>query len=134
MCFLIREDYTAEEDMVCFKVLKIEEDGTIRSPYFHKKWELGREEVQKLNSGKVTHHGSSGESVIERYTIDGLYTCVDKKSAKLLLRVIKSRTNVKLRIFKCVIPKGSKYFIGLDELELCSEKLIIKRQLIFNLI
>jgi len=133
MCFIIESDRIADKEVVCFKVLMIEEDGTLRSPYFHKKWELGKEEIQKLNNGEVTHHGrKGGESVIEKYTIDGLYTCVNKKSAKRLLGFIKSKTKIKLRIFKCIIPKGSKYFVGLDEL--CSEKLIIKRQLIFNLI
>ena len=132
MCFIIESDHIADKEVVCFKVLMVE-DGTLRSPYFHKKWELRKEEVQKLNNGEITHCGrKGGESVIEKYTIDGLYACVNKKSAKRLLRFIKSKTRIKLKIFKCIIPKGSKYFVGLDEL--CSEKLIIKRQLIFNLI
>lgn len=37
-------------------------------------------------------------------------------------------------LYKCIIPKGSKYYISKDGREIASDKIIIKRKLWFNLI
>lgn len=132
MCFTIRRKETAEKDIVCYKVLIEEDDGTLRSPYYClKTWKLREEQEEKLTQEKVQLKGKE----YELKTATGLYTFNNKRSARLALDIMKEKTKINFRLFRCIIPKGSKYYIGsYYRNEYCSEKLIIKRKLIFNLI
>lgn len=131
MCFVISRRETADKDIICYKILIEDNDGVLRSPYYLKIWELGEEQTEKLTQEKVQLKGKE----YELKTATGLYTFDNKRSARIALDIMKERTKVNFRLFKCIIPKGSKYYIGSHyRNEYCSEKLIIKRKLIFNLI
>jgi hypothetical protein len=37
-----------------------------------------------------------------------------------------------IKVYKCIIPKGSQYYISSDQKEIVSDQIIIKRKLWFN--
>ena len=124
MCFTIKRVLKANRNIVCYKVL-IKENGTLQSPYFFKTWELGEEQTEKLTVNK--------NKADEIKTVTGFYTYTNKKEAINTLRFFRRKTRGNFRVFKCIIPKSSVYYVSFCD-EFCSDKLIIKRQLIFNLI
>lgn len=132
MCFIIGGKKKADKEIVCYKILIEDKEGILRSPYYLKIWKLKEEQTEKLTEEKV----KISEKQIEKRTSTGFYTFVSRKIARTTaLYVFKSKTKGNFKIFKCIIPKGSKYYVGsFYKDEFCSEKLIIKRKLIFNLI
>lgn len=131
MCFIIGNKKKADKDIVCYKILIEDKEGILRSPYYLKIWKLKEEQTEKLTEEKI----NIGNCKFENRTITGFYTFVNKKWARIILRLFRDKTKYNFKIFRCIIPRGSKYHIkAYSRDEFCSEKLIIKRQLIFNLI
>lgn len=131
MCFTIGETKKADRNIVCYKVLIEDKEGILRSPYYLNAWKLKEEQVEKLTQEKI----NIGSYKFENRTMTGFYTFVNKDWARIALRSFRDKTKDNFKIFRCIIPKGSKYHIkAYSRDEFCSEKLIIKRQLIFNLI
>jgi len=131
MCFIIGNKKKADKDIVCYKILIEDKEGILRSPYYLKIWKLKEEQTEKLTKEKI----NIGNCKFENRTITGFYTFVNKKWARIILRLFRDKTKYNFKIFRCIIPRGSKYHIkAYSRDEFCSEKLIIKRQLIFNLI
>lgn len=53
-------------------------------------------------------------------------------SKKALLKSSLKKEFTSAVAFKCIIPKGSKYYISADKKEIVSDSIIIKRRLLFN--
>lgn len=126
MCFIISAIDKPKRKIVCYKILRVSKDGTIQSPYYMTSWVLNKEQKTKLVKR------SSKSNKYDYYSSNGLYTYENISIALRELRKFEGKTKAKFRIFRCIIPKDTKCYFGQGQI--CSERLIVKRKLIFNLI
>lgn len=127
MCLVTsqREPKIAEEDIICYKVLIKNRDG-LYSPILNVKYNI------ELN---IAH----GELEITEVRIKNTADCIYPYNIALycirggVLHCYKSKHNAKEHrkwscnsvVYKCIIPKGSKYYVSIDDIEICSDKLIL---------
>jgi hypothetical protein len=111
MCFVIDDDRPDEiiaiEDIVCYKFMDYY-DNVLRSPYRDYKYEFNQEYI--LNDYLRNEY----ERINEGYHS---YT---------KLRVCKDEANIKHTIVRCIIPKGSRYYINNFDNQYVSDHIIIK--------
>lgn len=114
-----------EKDLVVYKIL----------------WKLGNRiysisQDYEYNVGKIYHdeeigiepNNIIGQEMPDEYCVYEAYhacTTLDRANEHL-------DTGIKCRIYKCIIPKGSKVFFDRDCDEIASDTIIIKRRLLFN--
>lgn len=103
----------AKKDIICYKVLEVR-DGKYYSPVMLFRYDL---DVLYKSCGEphVTYNGS-------RYEVDrGMFHAYTSKNTAYnsLLLVWRGRC-----VFPAIIPKGSKYYIGICN-EICSDEIII---------
>lgn len=120
MCFIISAIDKINRKVVCYKILRVSKDSTIQSPYYMTSWVLNKERKTKLTKTNYI------------YSTNGFYTYKNMLTALRELSVFESKTKAKFKIFRCIIPKDTKCYFGQGQI--CSERLIVKRKLIFNLI
>lgn len=129
MCFIISAIDKTKRKIVCFKILRISKDGIIQSPYYMTFWVLNKEQKTKLVK-RPSKNNTKYNDVY--YSSNGFYTYENISIALRELRKFERRTKAKFKIFRCIIPKDTKCYFGQGQI--CSERLIIKRKSIFNLI
>lgn len=111
-----------DKDLVVYKIF-YEENGDIYSPYMDMRYDIGElyyDEEIEVNS-----------SVNKLYTVEKAYhSCLTRNKARWYINI----NNIEHRIYKCIIPKGSKVFFGtkLSYEEIASDTIIVKRRLWFN--
>ena len=125
MCLLVNTEYKiAKEDIICYKVLyKSHYDQSLHSPYFAFKWELNKLTKAKGKPYIRTIEGQKKKKIMKGY----FHTFKTIKSAKNLKR----RLYYGQFIYKCIIPKGTKYWEGTfnDCKGFASKNLIIKEEI-----
>lgn len=125
MCLLTNTSIPTilKKDLVVYKVF-YEENGKIYSPFKNMKYDIGKLyydekiEINPLDNTKYTIHKA-------------YHSCLTKRNAKWYLKI----KDDKQRIYKCIIPRGSKVFFGtgiLSNGDITSDTIIIKRRLLFN--
>lgn len=107
----------ATKDIVVYKVLRTYSEH-IESPYRGFVYNL-----KELYETKLTKCKSLGG--LEYSIFEGFHAFVSKKINWYF------RTHEKL--YKCIIPKGSTYYISSNNKEIVANKIIIKRKLWFNM-
>jgi hypothetical protein len=124
-----KEPKIAEEDIVVYKILNIGNDR-ITSPYRYFTWNL--DTVYETEIKETTDYTCFDDKAKTEYNIcseevksigRGFHSALNKK------RLSEDReewTNEEV-IFKCIIPKGSEYYIGLSDL-VVSNRIIIKEK------
>lgn len=125
MCLYTRwkKPKTATKDIVVYKILSVYSTH-LASPYMNFVYDLDMLYETKFTKTK----GCSGRGY---YIYAGFHAYTSKKIA--------SNTDLDCsfstyeRIYKCVIPKGSTYYISSDDKEIVADKIIIKRKLWFNM-
>ena len=107
------EPLIAKKDIVVYKCL-IKQATTLVSPY------IGF--IYKL---RTLYEASLGVTIYNNTTViaEGFHAYSDKKHA------LRKWNN---EVYKCIVPKGSKYYLSTKYGEIVSDKLIIKRKLLFN--
>lgn len=120
MCLIVDKcnALTAEEDITCYKIyVYLEYRDEYRSPF-----RLDR--IKKFN--KVIHVPIFLDPVEENKVYFGFHTFCNEEDAKYLA------TLFSYKVFKCIIPKGSKYYKGITASSpeksapgYCSESLIV---------
>lgn len=120
MCLIVDKcnALTAEEDIICYKVyMYCKPKDEYKSPF-----QLCR--IKKFN--KVIHVPKFLDPIEENQVHFGFHTFCDEKSAKYFAELFS------YKVFKCIIPKGSKYYKGITyvtseryTLGYCSEALIV---------
>jgi hypothetical protein len=120
MCLYVKgkEIKTAEEDIVCYKVLKIDrnflDQECAYTPY------TGLQIGKCFLKGEADFH-AFGPSDIKlenlyssRYEVSCgfVHTCSDLESAKKLCECLLTFTCPMVVIYKCIIPKGTEYYEG----------------------
>lgn len=110
-----------DKDLVVYKVL-YKLGNRIYSIYQDHRYDIG----------KIYH---DEEIIIEPNYIEdqpARYCVFEAYHACTTLERANEHLNVGHRIYKCVIPKGSKVFFDRDCDEIASDTIIIKRRLLFN--
>ena len=120
MCLIVDEcnALTAEEDITCYKAyMYFERRDEYKSPFQPYR-------IKKFN--EVIHVPIFLDSIEENQVYFGFHTFCNEEDAKYLA------TLFSYKVFKCIIPKGSKYYKGITALSLeksvpgyCSESLIV---------
>ena len=120
MCLIVDKcnALTAEEDITCYKVyMYLEYRDEYRSPF-----QLCC--IKEFN--KVIHVPIFLDPVEENKVYFGFHTFCNEEDAKYLAILFS------YKVFKCIIPKGSKYYKGITASSLeksapgyCSESLIV---------
>lgn len=138
MCLLVREKSklkTAKRDITCYKILTRPNFGdTYYSPYRDHKYDLKGINKSKIQEepeyvGIIEYRSLYPFSVyIGLHTINSLDTAIMYKDAYVDPAEHAS-------VFKCIIPKGAKYWTGRLNLYRiykgrCSDKLIIKEKIV----
>ncbi len=108
------EPLIAKKDIVVYKCL-IKQATTLVSPY------IGF--VYKL---RTLYEASLGVTIYKDVTViaEGFHAYYDKK---------KSLHKWSNEVYKCIVPKGSTYYISSDNKEIVADKIVIKRKLWFNI-
>lgn len=131
----------AEENIVCYKVLRHISDTCYVSPYQEMKYEINGlnypSEKHNIDNIKIIddfiviakNHPSYNyittvyqieQGFLHSYTSQGIKPLNLKMEYDRLYRRIKS-----FYLFECYIPKGAEYFISVDDNEFCSTKLFV---------
>lgn len=120
MCLIVDEcnALVAEEDMTCYKVyMYFERRDEYKSPFQPYC-------IKKFN--KVIHVPEFLDPIEGNEVYLGFHTFCNEEDAKYLA------TLFSYKVFKCIIPRGSKYYKGITALSLeksvpgyCSESLIV---------
>lgn len=128
MCLITTKDIPeiAQEDIVCYKLYKLR-DNKLLSPY---------REVVAPNINEVTNTVLDRACVFSykgnhvNYSVSrGFHSYKNISNSKEELRFwIHFLAYSNVRIFKCIIPKGTKYYEGKfgDFPSYCSESIILK--------
>ena len=107
----------AEKDIIVYKIL----DKYCVSPYRGFMYNLG----VKYNTDMESYNGQFTKGL---YIHAGFHAFTSKR-ALLKSSLKKEKSAI---AFKCVIPKGSSYYISSCKKEIVSDSIIIKRRLLFN--
>lgn len=116
-----KNPYTANKNIVVYKILLKSFFGKIVSPYWDFVYKL-----RTLYSTSLSVRQSLYSNKL--YLIDeGLhaYTSIDKAEKEII-------SFKRAYIYRCIIPKGSLYYINKKDNEIVSNQLIVKRKLWFN--
>ena len=100
----------AEEDIVCWKVVTVDNYGKVLTAYRDFPVQLGKRlrAKGKIKCARTVFKLASGEEVYYHDFEGGLiHTYADKRSAYLLASDYSITA-----VVKCIIPKGSKYYEG----------------------
>ena len=126
MCLYTRwkKPKVATEDIIVYKILSVYSTH-LASPYINFVYDLDRLYETKFTKSK---------SYIEKgyYIYAGFHAYVSRKIASNA--DLDCNFNTYERIYKCIIPKGSTYYISSDNKEIVVNKIIIKRKLWFNML
>lgn len=119
----------AQKDIVCYKILKVvhnvgrQNKTLIRSPYYTSyTWNLGELRKSKLTSRPLKYTPYSNDRQINV----GFHTFKTRREARI------NKNDIYLGvIFKCIIPKGSKYYLGTfgEERSYASDQIIVKEKI-----
>ena len=116
MCLYTRwkKPKEAEKDIIVYKIL----DKNCVSPYRGFAYNLG----VKYDTNMESYNSYFNNDL---YIKAGFHAFTSKRA--LLKSSLKSGV-----AFKCIIPKGSSYYISSCKKEIVSDSIIIKRRLLFN--
>lgn len=113
-----------DKDLVVYKVL-YKLGSRIYSIYQDYRYDIGKiyhDEEIGIVPGQILGRKPDEYCVYEAYHA---CTTLDRANEHL-------DTGMKYRIYKCIIPKGSKVFFDRDCDDIASDTIIIKRRLLFN--
>lgn len=125
MCLIVqsREPKIAEEDIICYKLVKYWEDADVYvSPLQHFPIASSRKIIGFIQKDD-SDYSRVYPGIITRKTLDYnvgggfLHTFMYLKSAKYIISKVSNKSEY--RIFKCIVPKGVKYYEGYSKSTLC---------------
>lgn len=122
MCLRLAKGYAeiAEEDIVCYKLLRYDPSASHESKYVtpFQGYPVSTFVIEGKLDWIPTYFCGDVNTIFLTWTIDvgAVHSCKTLDEAKQLKEwFAKERQWMEIRIFKCHIPKGKRYFVGLDE-------------------
>lgn len=119
-----------ESDIITYKVLEVVIDGTTGkksyySPISSNRLQYNIGELYTETLGKVKVIGEPSAD-----TTRGLYSYKSERTALSILRLLSDVYNRDYEVFRCKVPKGSKYYDSDEDgdTEMVSDKLLIHNQ------
>ena len=106
MCLTNIEKITPQEDIICYKLFKIDPtvcDSDMWSPFYSKSWKIGKMETLKRNAATVysSYYNGHKSHKIQGGAYHSYQNIADIPVEFLLFSEIV--------VCKCIIPKSSKY-------------------------
>ena len=114
----------AEKDLVVYKVL----DYNMGSPYYGLLYPLNRKVTSELLCYDHVWNPRNQLFNVE----EGLHAFTNRLAAHSHAQCLEYSNGHIQFVYKAIIPKGSKYYIGIDN-DIASDALIVKRKLWLNL-
>lgn len=116
MCLISKWKFAkkAKEDIVCFKVLSVDEDGNYYAPYMNNVVDISKSYKAKGISLTLFNLFEKGKGYIHTLKYCPSYKFLNSEFGY-----------IQTIVYKCIIPKGTKYHEGLYG-EYCSKKIIFK--------
>lgn len=109
MCLIVRKDATAliaEEDIICYKILEKKDEDEYITPYRYVAVDMGSKILEaegEVNIESCKKVGRIEGGVIHTFAFLEEACC----------EVLASECTVNIwKVFKCIIPKGTKYYEG----------------------
>lgn len=113
-----------DKDLVVYKVLE-KKGRLLCSPYQRFTYKLRKTYHNKILKEYPSWRTNLSIGFYEGIVTEAFHSCLSIDRAKTYLECFSY-------IYKCIIPKGSKVFYDIDEPEIASDTIIIKRRLLFN--
>lgn len=129
MCLITNSNYIiAEENIIGYKILYKRKLRFPRAPFMHKLYI--RNIKYKLKDLYTIPTCKSGVYKIR----EGFYCYKELYLARFALLQMQDSwiSSENLKLYKCIIPKGSKYYIGSDDGELSKTSIIVSNQIIIK--
>ena len=123
MCLVIvSKKLIADKDIVCYKFLRsdIEDRNHFYPPYFSFCYKRNKLYKTNIITGKERFSDRT-------FAYNGFHSLVCKLDRYLFDSYLPDY----YKLYKCIIPKGSEYYLGRDE-DIVSNQIIVKRRLFFN--
>lgn len=142
MCLRIfsnSESLIAENDIECYKII-LKKKHTFFPKYFtlarHAEIQLGEEYTSEFEFGSETRFIPRLGHSVKKITIEkGLHSFTNLRDAKSFCQTEVSDESYKYYIVKCIIPKNSKYYIGIfnDVEGYASDRIKYTKEIVYDL-
>ena len=124
MCLTNVEKITPQEDIICYKLFKIDPtvcDSDMWSPFYSKSWKIGKMETLKRNAATVysSYYNGCKKNMIQGGAYHS-YQHIADIPVEFLLRS-------EIVVCKCIIPKGST--VVYNDSEIVSNQIIFIEEL-----
>lgn len=128
MCLTLNSDSEikiAEEDIICYKILREDSEAYATSPYFGFEYIVGAtyklDKKLKIRSGDLEYEGDV------KFADEGFHSFERFESAKAFLIIRQGFLPTGCCVYKCIIPKGTRMICGKfgDFSSIVSEAIII---------
>lgn len=132
MCLILNRDSEikiAEEDIICYKILREDSEVYAISPYFDFEYIVGA--TYKINKKlKIRFGDNKYEGDDSKFVDEGFHSFERLESAKAFLIIRQGFLPSGCCIYKCIIPKGTKMIFGdfSNFSSIVSEAIIIKEK------
>lgn len=116
-----RKPKIAKKDIVCYKYFRVI-DGVLFSTYRFVKYKRG------LNEAQGDPYIDSFKKFFKRATCfvyEGFIHCYTNMTQPIANATIYNTYGYKSVVYKCIIPKGAKYYISCDKKQICATQLIL---------
>jgi hypothetical protein len=127
----------AKEDIVCYKIIERVSSNKYKSPYqgdeiIFNKTIIASKPTKKFNMMPTVDVDL--KTIIGYYIGEGfIHAFIIKENAKCSVLNHYYFLNFEgTTIVKCIIPKGSRYFISIDNVEICSDRMMITDEIIYS--
>ena len=119
MCLISKTDIPliAKKDIICYKILM--EDNC--SPYYYRNYIAAIKNsdiIQDKTPERIEPFGS-----VFKISRGFIHTYSELTNLKYELYSTQSALLILCKVYKCIIPKGSKYFVNITGQEYCSKQL-----------
>jgi len=113
MCLTLNSDSEikiAEEDIVCYKILREDSEVYATSPYFGFEYIVGA--TYKLDKKLKIHFGDPKYEGDVKFVYEGFHSFERLESAKAFLIIRQGFLPAGCCVYKCIIPKGTRMIFG----------------------
>ena len=113
MCLTLNSDSEikiAEEDIVCYKILREDSEVYATSPYFEFEYIVGA--TYKINKKLKIRFGDNYEGDDSKFVEEGFHSFERCESAMAFLNIRRQFLPAGCCVYKCIIPKGTRMIFG----------------------